>query len=41
MLVLLQDLLELGVLLHYPLVMEAHAVLLVLLPVRGCGLQLF
>ena len=40
LLVLLQDLLELSVLLHYSLVLEANSMLLVLLPVCGCSLQL-
>lgn len=40
LLVLLQDLLQLSVLLHDALVLEANSVLLVLLPVRGCSLQL-
>ena len=40
LLVLLQDLLQLSVLLHDPLVLEANSMLLVLLPVRGCSLQL-
>lgn len=40
LLVLLQDLLELSVLLHDSLVLEANSMLLVLLPVRGCSLQL-
>lgn len=40
LLVLLQDLLQLGVLLHESLVLEACALLLRQLPLRGCGLQL-
>lgn len=40
LLVLLQDLLQLSVLLHDPLVLEANSMLLVLLPVRSCSLQL-
>jgi hypothetical protein len=41
LLVLLQDLLQLSVLLHYSLILEAHSMLLVLLPVCCCSLQLF
>lgn len=41
LLVLVQDLLQLSVLLHYSLILEADSMLLVLLPVRCCGLQLF
>lgn len=37
LLVLLQDLLELSVLLHYSLVLEANSMLLVLLPARAAA----
>ena len=40
LLVLLQDPLQLGVLLHKSLVLEPGSLLLRLLPLRGCGLQL-